>query len=124
MRSKFPCCVCGTKSSNSGFVSPGSREKCLCGPCYAKLVRASLQSFGVGVDVETQTKPSDLSFVNLLGRGVLWPEYVNRKPLTYKYWCHIQLYFMFIKHDVVCICTFKKRHMTITIYTYAIHGPS
>ena len=70
MRSKFPCCVCRTKSSNSGFVSPGSREKCLCRPCYAKLVHVSLQSFGIGVDVETQTKPSELENTVISEGGV------------------------------------------------------
>lgn len=54
MRSKFPCSVCGTKSANSGFVSPGSHEKCLCRPCYARQIRACLQT--IGVHVETQTE--------------------------------------------------------------------
>jgi hypothetical protein len=56
MRSKFPCCVCRTKSANSGFVCSGTREKCLCRPCYAQQLRESLQTFGVGVNVETQTE--------------------------------------------------------------------
>ena len=48
--------LCGTKSANSGFVNPGLREKCLCRPCYAPQLRASLRTFGVGVHVETHTE--------------------------------------------------------------------
>jgi hypothetical protein len=54
MRSKFPCSVCGTKLANSGFVSPGSHEKCLCRPCYARQ-----PVFNLDVDVQTSDSDSD-----------------------------------------------------------------
>lgn len=54
MRSVFPCCVCGKKSANTGFVNPGICEQCICRPCYARQVRACLQT--IGVHTETQTE--------------------------------------------------------------------
>ena len=52
MRSKYPCRICGKKSSNSEFINPGSSKNCLCRPCYARKIRSCLQTIGV----QTQTE--------------------------------------------------------------------